>query len=51
LQYSPDGSMVMYLKPVNGAIADVFVAQPDGNGERNLTNASISVKLCPRWQR
>jgi serine/threonine protein kinase len=50
LQYSPDGSMVMYLKPVNGAIGDVFVAQPDGSGERNLTNASISVKLCPRWQ-
>ncbi len=49
LQYSPDGGTVMYLKPVNGAIADVFVAQPDGSGERNLTNASISVKLCPRW--
>jgi serine/threonine protein kinase len=51
LQYSPDGSMVMFLKPVNGAIADVFVARPDGSGERNLTNASIAVKLCPRWRR
>lgn len=51
LQYSSDGNVIMYLKPVNGAIADVFVAQPDGSGERNLTNASISVKLCPRWVR
>ena len=50
LQYSPDGSMVMFLKPVSGAIADVFVARPDGSGERNLTNASIAVKLCPRWR-
>ncbi|MBN1640193.1 MAG: serine/threonine protein kinase [Anaerolineae bacterium] len=50
LQYSADGSLVMYLKPVNGAIADVFVAQPDGSGERNLTNAPIAVKLCPRWR-
>jgi hypothetical protein len=50
LQYSPAGDIIMYLKPVNGAIADVFVAQPDGSGERNLTNAPISVKLCPRWR-
>jgi hypothetical protein len=42
--------MVMFLKPVSGAIADVFVARPDGSGERNLTNASIAVKLCPRWR-
>ena len=50
LQHNDDGSLVMYLKPVNGAIADVFVAAPDGSGERNVTNAPISVKLCPRWR-
>jgi serine/threonine protein kinase len=51
LQYSANGSMIMYPKPVNGAIVDIFVANPDGSGERNLTNAPISVKLCPRWKR
>ena len=50
LQHSADGSLLMYLKPVNGAIADVFVSQPDGSAERNLTNAPIAVKLCPRWR-
>jgi hypothetical protein len=50
LQYSTDGSMIMYPKPVSGAIVDIFVANPDGSGERNLTNAPIAVKLCPRWK-
>ncbi len=50
LQYSPDGSLVYYLKPVNGAISDIFAANPDGSNERNLTNAPISIKLCPRWK-
>ena len=50
LQYSADGAYVMYLKPVSGAIADVFVASPDGSGERNVTNAPIATKLCPRWR-
>jgi hypothetical protein len=51
LQYSADGSYVMYLKPVSGAISDVFVAGPSGSNERNVTNAPVSVKLCPRWRR
>lgn len=50
LQYTPDGSYVYYLKPVSGAISDIFLARPDGSGERNLTNAPISIKLCPRWR-
>jgi hypothetical protein len=51
LQYTPNGSRVYYLKPVSGAIADIFVANPEGQGERNLTNAGITIKLCPRWKR
>jgi tRNA A-37 threonylcarbamoyl transferase component Bud32 len=51
LQYTPAGSQVYYLKPVSGAIADIFIANPDGSGERNLTNAGITIKLCPRWKR
>jgi serine/threonine protein kinase len=50
LQYTPDGTRVYYLKPVSGANADIFVANPDGSGERNLTNAGITMKLCPRWK-
>jgi hypothetical protein len=50
LQYTPDGAFVFYPKPVSGDIADVFLARPDGTGERNLTNSPIAVKLCPRWR-
>ena len=51
LQFSTDGTYVMYLKPVSGAIADVFVATSAGTGERNVTNAPIAQKLCPRWRK
>jgi hypothetical protein len=50
LQYTPDGTYVYYLKPVSGAISDVFLARPDGTNERNLTNSPIAIKLCPRWK-
>lgn len=50
LQHTPDGAHVFYPKPVNGAIADIFIARPDGSGERNLTNAPIAMKMCPRWR-
>ncbi|MBN1582717.1 MAG: protein kinase [Anaerolineae bacterium] len=49
-QFAPDGSVVYYLKLVSGANADVFVAKSDGTGERNLTNAPIAKKMCPRWK-
>ncbi|MBN1933230.1 MAG: protein kinase [Anaerolineae bacterium] len=50
LQFTPDGSYVYYLKLVAGANADVFVIRSDGTGERNITNAPISKKMCPRWK-
>jgi hypothetical protein len=50
LQYTPDGSRVYYLKPVNGAISDIFAANPDGSNEVNLTHSAIAVKICPRWR-
>jgi len=49
-QYTDDGQYIFYPKPVNGAIADIFVIRPDGTGERNLTNSPIAEKLCPRWR-
>jgi len=51
LQYTPDGQYVYFLKPMGGAITDLFVARPDGSGERNLTHSPITEKLCPRWRR
>jgi hypothetical protein len=51
VQYTADGTYVFYPKPVNGAISDIFLAYPDGTGERNLTNAPIAVKQCPRWRK
>jgi hypothetical protein len=50
VQFSPDGSYVYFLRLVSGANADVFVARSDGTGQRNLTNAPISNKMCPRWR-
>ena len=51
-QFSPDGSMLFYLKPTGSeGASDVFIVNIDGTGERNLTNAPIAHKFCPRWQR
>ncbi len=51
-QLSPDGSQLYYLKPVgNEGASDVFIVNVDGTGERNLTNAPIAHKFCPRWRR
>jgi len=51
VQYTADGRFIYYLKPVAGNVSDIFLANPDGSNERNLTNSSIAVKLCPRWRR
>ena len=51
-QFSPDGAQLYYLKPVGSeGASDVFIVNVDGTGERNLTNAPIAHKFCPRWQR
>jgi hypothetical protein len=51
-RFSPDGRSLFYLKPAGGAgNSDVFVVSVDGTGERNLTNAPVARKLCPRWRR
>lgn len=51
-QLSPDGSMLYYLQAVGSAGAtDVFIVNLDGSGLRNLTNAPIAYKQCPRWRR
>jgi len=51
-QLSPDSSMLYYLQATGSVGAtDVFVVNLDGSGLRNLTNAPIAYKQCPRWRR
>ena len=53
-QLSPDGAMVMYLKPVGTSGAyDIMVVNAAGpRGEPvNVTNAPDTKKMCPRWGR
>jgi hypothetical protein len=50
-QFTPDGSLIYYLKPVGSeGASDIFAVGPDGSTPRNLTNAPNAHKLCPRWQ-
>jgi hypothetical protein len=49
-QYTPDGKHVYFPKPVLGENADIFVIDPDGANERNLTHSPNVEKLCPRWR-
>jgi serine/threonine protein kinase len=47
---SPDGSSILYRMPVGTAGAyDVMVANYDGSGQHNATNAPEVYKLCARW--
>jgi serine/threonine-protein kinase len=49
---SPDGSMILYRKPVGAAGAyDILVANADGSNQRNVTNAPNVFKICARWGR
>jgi serine/threonine protein kinase len=51
---SPDGSMMMYLKPSGAAGGyDIMVINATGlrNEPVNVTNAADIEKLCPRWAR
>jgi serine/threonine protein kinase len=51
---SPDGSMIMYLKPV-GALGNYDIMVVNATGPRgepvNVTNVSDIQKQCPRWVR
>jgi hypothetical protein len=51
---SPDGSMIMYLKP-SGAAGGYDILVVNATGPRsepvNVTNAPEIEKLCPRWAR
>jgi len=48
--FSPDGSLILFLKPVGPGVNDVFVSNNDGTMVRNVTNVTIVDKRCPAWR-
>ncbi len=50
-EYSADGSMILYRKPVGPGVNDVFVANADGSNPRNVTNVGHVDKSCASWVR
>ncbi|MDJ0756310.1 MAG: protein kinase [Ardenticatenaceae bacterium] len=49
--FSPDGSQILYRKPIGPGINDVFVADATGENQRNVTNISTVDKSCAVWVR
>ncbi len=49
--FSPDGSQILYLKPVGPGVRDVFVSSADGSNQKNVTNVTAVDKTCPAWRR
>ncbi len=50
-EYSADGSMILYRKPVGPGVNDVFVSNADGSNPRNVTNVGHVDKSCASWVR
>ncbi|MCP4362011.1 MAG: protein kinase [Chloroflexi bacterium] len=48
--FSPDGSMILYRKPIGPGVNDIFVANNDGSNQRNVTNVSAVDKTCAVWR-
>jgi len=48
--FSPDGSLILYLKPIGAGVRDVFVSNSDGSNPRNLTNSNTIDKTCAVWR-
>ncbi len=48
--FSPNGSSLLYRKPVGPGVYDIFVSNADGSNERNVTNASSVNKTCAVWR-
>ena len=47
--FSPDGSFILYRKPVGPGVNDVFVAGVDGSNAQNVTNNTAVDKRCAGW--
>ena len=47
--FSPNGSQILYLKPIGPGINDIFVSNSDGTNAQNITNVSTIDKKCAAW--
>jgi len=47
--FSPDGSQILYLKPIGPGVNDVFISNSDGTNAQNITNVSTMDKKCAAW--
>ncbi len=50
VMWSPDGTLLLFSRWVSGQARDLFVINPDGSGEHNITNSTLIDKLCPAWR-
>jgi serine/threonine protein kinase len=48
--FSPDGSLILYRKPIGPGVNDIFVSNSDGTEARNVTNVAAIDKRCPAWR-
>ncbi|MCP4423659.1 MAG: hypothetical protein GY803_04120, partial [Chloroflexi bacterium] len=48
--FSPDGSLILYRKPVGPGVNDVFVSNADGSNQHNVTNVTAVDKQCAVWR-
>lgn len=47
--FSPDGSQILFLRPVGPGVNDVFVINAAGSNLRNVTNDTAVDKRCAAW--
>ncbi len=47
--FAPDGSLILYRRPVGPGVNDLFVANVDGTNARNVTNNTAVDKRCAGW--
>jgi eukaryotic-like serine/threonine-protein kinase len=47
--FSPDGTRILYRRPVGPGVNDIFVANANGTEPRNVTNVTAIDKRCAAW--
>lgn len=48
--FSPDGSLILFRKPIGPGVNDIFVSNVDGSNARNVTNIQTIDKRCAVWR-
>ncbi|MCB9423345.1 MAG: protein kinase [Ardenticatenaceae bacterium] len=49
--FSPDGSQILFRRPVGPGVNDIFVSNADGTNLRNVTNVTAVDKRCAAWRK